>query len=96
LCVYYAPQDEDYGFATIEAMRCQKPVLTMDDSGEVLEFVEDGVTGCVVPARDTAAMARQIDQLYLHRAAAEHMGAAGQARVSGITWDATVRRLLGA
>jgi glycosyltransferase involved in cell wall biosynthesis len=94
LGVYYAPQDEDYGFATVEAMRCQKPVLTMDDSGEVLEFVEDGVTGCVVPARDPAAMAQRIDQLYLDRGAAERMGAAGQTRVSDITWDATIRRLL--
>jgi glycosyltransferase involved in cell wall biosynthesis len=94
LAVCYAPRDEDYGFATVEALRSQKPVLTMDDSGEVLEFVEDGVTGYVVPACDSVAMARRIDQLYLDRGQAERMGTAGQRRVAGITWDATIRRLL--
>ena len=94
LGIYYAPQDEDYGFATVEAMRSQKPVLTMDDSGEILEFVEDGVTGYVVPARDPVAMAQRIDQLYLDRGQAERMGTAGQSRVADITWETTIRRLL--
>jgi glycosyltransferase involved in cell wall biosynthesis len=94
LAVYYAPQDEDYGFATVEAMRSQKPVLTMNDSGEVLQFVEDGVTGYVVPARDPATLAQRIDQLYLDRDQAERIGSAGEKRVEGITWDATIRRLL--
>jgi glycosyltransferase involved in cell wall biosynthesis len=94
LGVYYAPQDEDYGFATVEAMRSQKPVLTMDDSGEVLEFVEDGVTGFVVPAFDAKAMAERIDELYLDRSHAERMGIAGQKQVQGISWDTTIRRLL--
>jgi glycosyltransferase involved in cell wall biosynthesis len=94
LGVYYAPQDEDYGFATVEAMRSQKPVLTMADSGEVLEFVEDGVTGYVVPTRDPIALAHRVDQLYLDRSQAERMGTEGQKRVEGITWDTTIQRLL--
>ena len=45
--VYYAPVDEDYGFATIEAFASAKPVITTTDAGGVLEFVEHDVTGLV-------------------------------------------------
>ena len=45
--VFYAPVDEDYGLATVEAFQAGKPVVTASDSGGVLEFVEDGVSGCV-------------------------------------------------
>jgi glycosyltransferase involved in cell wall biosynthesis len=45
--VYYAPYDEDYGLVVPEAFRSQKPVITTDDSGGVLEFVVDGETGLV-------------------------------------------------
>ena len=94
LAVYYAPLDEDYGLATVEAMKSQKAVLTADDSGGVLEFVQDRVTGMVVPSGDAVALARCIDELYTDRALAERLGSAAQHTVAGITWDATIRRLL--
>ena len=50
LAVFYAPYDEDYGYVTVEAFKAGKPVLTAADSGGVLEFVEDGRNGYVVPA----------------------------------------------
>ena len=95
LGVYYAPLDEDYGLATIEAMRSQKPVLTASDSGGVLEFVQDRVTGMVTPPGDPATLAQRIDELYLDRQLAERLGTAGQYRVAHITWDAAIDRLLG-
>ena len=94
LAVYYAPLDEDYGLATIEAMKSQKPVLTTDDSGGVLEFTEDGVTGYVTPQDDPVALAQRIDQLYANRQLARRMGRRGAELVAGITWDVTIERLL--
>ena len=94
LAVYYAPMDEDYGLATVEAMKSQKPVLTTDDSGGVLEFVDDGETGYVTPAGDHAAMAKRIDELCENRDTAEQIGEAAQRRVAPICWDAVVDRLL--
>jgi glycosyltransferase involved in cell wall biosynthesis len=94
LAVYYAPIDEDYGLATVEAMKSQKPVLTASDSGGVLEFVQDRVTGMVTPPCDPAALAKRIDELYTDRSLAERLGTAAQEKVTGITWDATIRRLL--
>ena len=43
--VLFVPYDEDYGLITIEAMMCQKPVLTFTDAGGVLEFVTHGQIG---------------------------------------------------
>ena len=39
--VYFAPMDEDYGYITLEAFFAQKPVVTCQDAGGVLEFVSD-------------------------------------------------------
>jgi glycosyltransferase involved in cell wall biosynthesis len=95
LAVYYAPYDEDYGFATVEAMKSGKPVLTYADSGGVLEFVQDGVTGCVLPTGDTSGMARCLDSLYSDRHQAAILGEAALDRVSGLSWTNTLRTLLG-
>ncbi len=94
LAVYYAPYDEDYGFVTIEAMKSQKPVLTTDDSGGVLEFVEDGVTGFVTSVGDTLAIAQRMDALYEDRGLAERLGVVARQKISQIKWDVTVDRLL--
>ncbi len=94
LAIYYAPLDEDYGLVTVEAMKSAKPVLTTTGSGGPLEFVTNGVTGFVTPAGDAAALAQRIDELYEDRSLAERMGAAGSRKVSDITWDHTIRKLL--
>lgn len=94
LAMYYAPLDEDYGLASVEAMKARKPVLTTLDSGGVLEFVEDQVTGLVTPPGDVDALAQRIDELYSDRQLAHRLGEAGQQRVAQITWDNTIDRLL--
>jgi len=95
LAVYYAPYDEDYGYATVEGFKSQKPVLTASDSGGVLEFVEEGVTGYVAPPHEPWRLAERIDQLYQDRTLCQRLGQAGAERVRAITWDATIPRLLG-
>lgn len=95
LAVFYGPLDEDYGLATVEAFKSQKPVLTFSDSGGVLEFVEEGITGYIVPPDKTKALAERIDQLYKDRALCRRLGMAGFDKVCSITWDITISRLLG-
>ena len=46
--VYFGPLGEDYGYVTLEAFGASKPVLTLNDSGAPLEFVQDGVNGFVL------------------------------------------------
>jgi glycosyltransferase involved in cell wall biosynthesis len=92
--VYYAPKDEDYGFATIEAFGAAKPVVTTDDAGGVLEFVDDGVNGYVVPP-EPATIASRLEALMADAELARRLGQAGQPQVQTITWDKAVNSLLG-
>ena len=48
--VYHAPLDEDYGFVTVEALMAARPVITTDDAGGVLEFIENENDGWITPA----------------------------------------------
>jgi glycosyltransferase involved in cell wall biosynthesis len=91
----YVPQDEDYGYVTVESLLSRKPVLTAADSGGTLEFVADGESG-VVTAADPGALGEGIARLF---AADERrlrdMGDAGHARVAPISWDRVTDALTG-
>jgi glycosyltransferase involved in cell wall biosynthesis len=92
--VYYGPVDEDYGLATVEAFKSQKPVITTHDAGGVLEFVQDGHNGYVVQFGDQAQLADRIDHLHRDRSSCRRMGEVGFETERSITWDATIPRLL--
>ena len=94
LAVFYAPFDEDYGYVTVEAFKARRPVLTTSDSGGVLEFVRDGVTGFVCPPGAHREMGSRIDRLAGDRALAARLGVAGAQRVAEIHWDSVVEHLL--
>jgi glycosyltransferase involved in cell wall biosynthesis len=96
LAVAYLPFDEDWaGHVTLEALHAGKPVLTVSDSGGVLELVRDGETGLVVepePEAVGAALAAFADDPL--RAA--QLGAAGRAHWEkyGASWPQVIERLL--
>jgi glycosyltransferase involved in cell wall biosynthesis len=90
--VFYAPWDEDYGLVTLEAFHSQKPVVTTNDAGGVLEFVSDGETG-LVALPEPAAIGACLARLLSDPAEAQRLGAAGAAAVSGIRWDTVIRKL---
>lgn len=91
--VFYAPVDEDYGFATVEAFHAAKPVVTTNDAGAVLEFVEHRRNGLVSSA-DPAAIAAHLEELAGDVALAQRLGEDGSWRVAGITWEKVVRALV--
>jgi len=93
LAVVYTPFDEDYGYVTLQAFLAGKPVITAHDSGGVLEWVDDGVTGFVTDG-SPQAIAAALDRLRADPALAERMGAAGRDRVIGVRWDDVVAQLL--
>jgi glycosyltransferase involved in cell wall biosynthesis len=94
LAVVYAPNDEDYGYVTLQAFLAAKPVVTAADSGGVLEWVEDGVTGLVTDG-SAAAVGAAIDRLAADPALAERLGAAGRRRVADLDWGPVVAELVG-
>jgi glycosyltransferase involved in cell wall biosynthesis len=90
---WYTPQDEDYGYVTVESFLSRKPVITSTDAGGPLEFVEDGVNGCV-SAPDPEALASAVDRIFsLTDTRLRDMGEEGRGRVAHITWDRVVDRL---
>jgi glycosyltransferase involved in cell wall biosynthesis len=91
LAVYFAPYDEDYGYVTLEAFLSSKPVITMLDSGGVLEFVTDNETGLI--ANTIEEIADKINQLYSDKEMAKELGANGYDLVRDITWDNVIDRL---
>jgi glycosyltransferase involved in cell wall biosynthesis len=93
LAVVYTPHDEDYGYVTLQAFLAGKPVVTAADSGGVLEWVEDGVTGLVTDG-SPEALAGAIDRLAADPAWAAKLGRAGQQRARALNWDDVVRRLV--
>lgn len=93
--VIVPPAGEDLGYVPLEAYLSGKAVLTTDDAGGPLEFVEDGVTGFVVPPRPEA-LGAALRVAWDEAPALEAMGERGRARVCKITWDAAIEALLGA
>lgn len=91
--VFFAPVDEDYGYGAVEALQAARPVVTTTDSGGVLEFVENNVTGLVTPA-DPPAIARALLRLHASPEEAFRLGATGHERVKSITWNRVVDELL--
>lgn len=95
LAVFYGPQDEDYGYVTLEAMLAAKPVITCTDSGGPLELVQHEQTGLIV-APTPEAIATAADHLYRETALARALGQAGRQRYAqlAIAWPTVVQRLL--
>jgi glycosyltransferase involved in cell wall biosynthesis len=90
--VYYAPVDEDYGYAAVEALAAGKPVVTAPDSGGILEFARDGETGIVTPL-DGPQLAAAFDRLADEQLACR-FGEDGPALTATMTWDAVVAALV--
>jgi len=95
LAVVYAPYDEDFGYVTLEAFLARKPVVTANDSGGTLEFVQDGVNGAVCEPTPEA-IGSAVNALAADRGRAASLGAAGFERARGISWNGVIERLVGA
>jgi glycosyltransferase involved in cell wall biosynthesis len=92
--VVFPPYDEDFGYVTLEAFLCRKPVLTTTDAGGPTEFVVDGENGFVADPTPEAlgeAMARIDADVRL----TERLGAAGEVTARAITWSGVIEKLVG-
>ena len=95
LGVVFVPEDEDYGYVTLEAFLSAKPVITVSDAGGVLEFTRDGETGLVTDP-EPEALAEALDSLWSDPGAAKRLGrnAKEYYRSLDISWEYVVERLL--
>jgi glycosyltransferase involved in cell wall biosynthesis len=94
LFVPFIPFDEDYGLITLEAMLSEKAVLTVHDAGGVTELVQNGVNGFIVEP-NSDALANAMTRMIRNRKETIQMGKAALKSVQHITWENTVKQLLG-
>jgi glycosyltransferase involved in cell wall biosynthesis len=82
------------GLVMLESMACGTPVVCTAVGG-MPEFVEDGVTGFVVPPNDPPALRERINHLLDNPETALRMGREGRRTVlEKFTWAATAERCL--
>lgn len=91
----YAPFEEPFGLAVLEAMASGLPVVAVAEGG-VVESVVSGETGSLVP-REPRAFASALAAVLADPGLARALGHAGRRRVeSEWTWEAAAGRLEGA
>ncbi len=95
LGVLFPPQDEDYGYVTLEAMMSSKPVITCSDSGGALEFVRHGENGWVAEP-DAEGLAVCMDDAWANPGRARQFGSASRRRYDSqsIDWGHVIGSLL--
>ncbi len=94
--VIFIPQDEDYGYITLEAMLSGKPVITSTDAGGPLEFIRDGKEG-LVSKPTPKGLAHSFSQIMQDLSLAETMGSAARERYvsMNINWTHVVNTFTG-
>lgn len=80
ILVFPTISGEGFSRVVLEAMAAGKPVIATDDAGNP-EAVMDGVTGYIVPVKDTKALADKINELIKDKEKRIKMGSAGRKRI---------------
>ena len=101
LPVYYNSADvfvlpsyhESFGLVALEAMACGTPVAASRVGG-LTSFVEEGVTGYLIPWHCPEPFAQRIDVLLSNPTLRKRMGEAARARALEMTWTTTANRML--
>lgn len=91
--VVFPPFNEDYGFVTVEAFMCGKPVITCHDSGGPAELVRNGENGFVT-APTPEAMATAMRKVMDDKNLAARQGEEGARVATAMTWSAAIAELL--
>ena len=79
--VHASSTPEPFGLVIIEGMASGKPVVATG-AGGVIDIIEDGVNGLLVPCKDSEAMGQAILQIISDPDRAKQMGLAARQRVT--------------
>ena len=79
--VHASSEPEPFGLVVIEGMATGKPVIATA-AGGVLDIIQNGVNGLLVPCKDSKAMAQAILKIISNPEWAEQIGIAARQRVA--------------
>jgi starch synthase len=83
---------EPFGLINLEAMACQTAVVASAVGG-IVEVVEDGKTGLLVPPARPDALAEALNRVLANPGVAREMGRAGRRRVEAhFSWASIAER----
>ncbi len=90
----YPSINESFGVSVIESSACEKPVI-VSNVGGLPEVVENGVTGIVVPPKNSLELSKAIEKLVLDKELRVQMGKAGRDRVQKMyNWENNVSTMV--
>ena len=81
---------DGFGFVVAEAMACGVPAIVTEKTGAA-DLIEDGVSGYIIPAGDSSAIAERLEYLKRYPKRLESMGSAARIAVAAYTLNATRR-----
>jgi L-malate glycosyltransferase len=85
---------ESFGVAAVEAMACGKPVI-VSAVGGLLEVIDNGASGMVVPKHDPEKLAAAIHHLATHPEEAGELGKKARERVlQNYNWQSNLQRMV--
>ncbi len=90
----FVPFEESYGYVTLESFYSKKPVITTNDSGGPLEFVNHKENGYIV-SPEPKEIAFYMDELYRDKNKAKKLGTNGFNKINSLqlSWDTVVKEL---
>lgn len=80
LVVHASSEPEPFGLTVIEGMAAGKPVIATA-AGGILDIIEDGVNGLLVPCRNSKALAHAMLKLIRYKDIARNIGSQGRLHV---------------
>ena len=84
---------ESFGLAALEAAACGRPVVASDVGG-LPTVVKNGVTGYLVPAKQSDIMAERLCELLQDDVLRARMGDAARIHAESLSWDRSADALL--
>ena len=88
----YVPYDEDYGYVTHESLMSSCPVITTQDSGGVLSFVQDEQNGLIAQATKDS-IAEACNRLIKEPGLRDRLVKGASQQHTGTTWDEVIEGL---
>lgn len=85
---------ESFGVATVEAMACEKPVIVTNVGG-LMEVVDRGKFGIVIPKKDANALADAIDKLIMDPEGTVQLGQRARQNVlDRYNWNENLEKMI--